>query len=500
MSDDRHADGLAAGPLGGPARERTLVAPPPASVFGVVRASNPRNLAFTVGFIAVILTFALPSNLLVNLGLYSETPGGNPLTKFHPATYTAILAAWLALYGGRHSGGMTGLFRDRPALAWSIVLILVSIVCSAINFGVSGTAFYVETYLAAALLLIALETGTERQLRILGYTILVFALVNVAISLIEGRAETHLIPPTRGLDDKDIEEFRGAGLYAHPLTAALVTSMVLLLALGMRLRPWVSAAVFGILFIGLLSFGGRSALATTVLLIAAAALFQLSAGLVTRRLSVGFLTAFIAGSLLLPLLFVVLTTTTDVGQRIMTHLYLDDSAEVRVIQWRILDHLNLHDVLFGISLDRLAFLKVQIGLSKAGADIENFWLLMFLNLGVVGFPFLAGALFLLLLHQAQLTNTPIGYMIVIATLLICSTSNSIGHKGPDLLFLAGCMVALRGFRSAQESPVAQPEPVQVDPGRRTALMASPLESRVRALSDRPMARPAGAILPNPGRP
>jgi hypothetical protein len=158
----------------------------------------------------------------VNLGLYSETPGGNPLTKFHPATYTAVLAAWLALYGGRHSGGMSGLFRDRPALASSVVLILVTIFYSAVNFGVSGTAFYVETYLGAALLLIALETGTERQLRILGYTILVFALVNVAISLMEGKAETDLIPPVRGLVDKDIEEFRSAALYAHPLTAALV--------------------------------------------------------------------------------------------------------------------------------------------------------------------------------------------------------------------------------------------------------------------------------------
>jgi hypothetical protein len=358
MSDYRRAGGLAGEPLSGATRERSLAAPPPSSVFDV-GPSNPGNLAFTVGFIAVILTFALPSNLLVNLGLYSETPGGNPLTKFHPATYTAVIAAWLALYGGRHHGGLTGLFRDRPALAWSVVLILVSIVYSALIVGVSGTAFYVETYLGAALLLIALETGTDRQLRALGYTILAFALVNVVISLMEGKVEIHLIPPppVLGMVDKDIEDFRGAALYTHPLTGALVTSMVLLLALGMRLRPWISTAVFGGLFVGLLSFGGRSAMATTILLIAAAALFQLSAGLVTRRLSVGFLTAFIAGALLLPVLFIVLTTMTDIGQRIISHLYLDDSAEVRVIQWRVLDYVNLHDVLLGIPSDRLDLLK-----------------------------------------------------------------------------------------------------------------------------------------------
>ena len=499
MTDDQRADGLAGEPRDGAARERTLVALPPERAFGV-RPSNPGNIAFTVAFIAVILTFALPSNLLVNLGLYSETPGGNPLTKFHPTTYTAVLAAWLALYGGRHSGGMTGLFRDRPALAWSVVLILVSIVYSALIVGVSGTAFYVETYLGAALLLIALETGTERQLRALGYTILTFALVNVVISLMEGKAETHLIPPVMGMVDKDIEDFRGAALYTHPLTGALVTSMALLLALGMRLRAWMSTAVFGALFVGLLSFGGRSAMATTILLITAAALFQVSAGLVTRRLSIGFLTAFIAGSLLLPILFIVLTTMTDVGQRIISHLYLDDSAEVRVIQWRVLDYVNLHDVLLGIPSDRLDLLKVQIGLAKPGADIENFWLLMFLNLGVVGAPFLIGALFLLLLHQGQRTNTPIGWMMVIATLFICSTSNSLGRKTPDLLFLAACMTALKGFRYTQESPVGQPERAPADPSRWTALTTAPVETRGRTLADRPPARPVGALLPDPGRP
>jgi hypothetical protein len=69
-------------------------------------------------------------------------------------------------------------------------------------------------------------------------------------------------------------------------------------------------------------------------------------------------------------------------------------------------------------------------LEKPGTDIENFWLLMFLNLGVVGLPFLVGALFLLLFHQGQRTNTPIGWMMVIATLFICSTSNSLGRKTP----------------------------------------------------------------------
>ena len=108
-------------------------------------------------------------------------------------------------------------------------------------------------------------------------------------------------------------------------------------------------------------------------------------GIVTRNLSMGFVGMIAAAVLILPPLMLVLITSTDIGERILTHLYVDDSAEVRNIQWLVLNHLNLHDVLFGVPLDRLDVLKYQIGLGEATTDIENFWLLMFLNLGVMGF-------------------------------------------------------------------------------------------------------------------
>ena len=497
MSDIGRLSSLAVDPSDVRVRDRNLVAPPPVTTTRAM-SSEPSSYASRLGFIAVVLTFLLPANLLVNFGVYSEFPGGNPLTKFHPATYVAVLAAWLALYGRRHGPGMTGLFRDRPALAWAVALIVAAMIYSGFNFGIGGMALYVESYLGAALLLIAIETGTERQLRALGYVILTFALVNVAISVLEAKVATHMIAPYSGAEDLGTGEFRGAALYAHPLTGALVTSMVLLMVLGMRLRTWVTMVIVGVLFVGLMSFGGRTSLFMTVLMIAAAGLFQLSAGLLTRRLSVGFLAAFIAGSVLLPTLFLVLTSMTDIGQRILTHLYFDDSAEIRVIQWHVLNYLKPSDFLFGISPDRIELLKFQIGLSKPGMDIENFWLLMFLNLGAFGFAIYTGALFLFLLHQGHRVNTPIGWMIVIATLLICSTSNSLGRKVPDLYFLAAVMTALGGFKLRLGQPLVKPAEPQVatDPLRRAGLPVR-ADGRVRALADGPLARPA-ALRSGPG--
>jgi polysaccharide biosynthesis protein VpsF len=478
-------EGLAIDP--GWARARSLSALP-ASALVSVRQSDPRRYAFPLGFAAMLLVFVMPASLLSHLGIEYKSPGGNLLIKIHPATYVAALGAWFALYGRSDGGGVIGLFRERTALAWSAVLFVFCAAYSLVSVGISGGAIYVETYLAAVLMAIALEAGTDHQRRVLGYTILSFALVNIALSVMEGMALTHLIPVDFGFDSKYLEiaeDFRGAGLYDHPLTGSLATSMALLLALGMHLRPWTAAAVVGVCVVGLMSFGGRGALFTTMLLIAAAAMFRIASGLVTRRLNLAFLTAFIAGSLLLPALFVVLTTMTDIGLRIVTRLYLDESADIRIMQWRALDFLQLRDVLFGMSLDRIDVLKAQIGLLEPGRDIENPWLLMFLNLGALGFPILIAALFLLLLHLGRRTNTPLGWMIVLVALLICSTSNSLGRKSPDLIFLAGFMVALSGFSPGQRVPLATPAAPPADPVRRTGLV-SPTPGRLRTLTDRPV--------------
>ena len=241
MSASRRTGGLAIDPFGPRSRERNLIPPPSTAPIGA-KSSDLGRYAFPLGFAVVILTFVLPSNMLVHLGLYSELPGGNPLTKFHPATYMAVLAALFALYGRRHGGGMVGLFRERPVLAWSVILILGATIYSVISFGIGGIALYVETYLSAALLLIALETGTERQLRRLGYFILTAALVNIVISLIETRLATHFLEPSSGIvGDKAIGDFRGAGLYTHPLTGSLVSAMTFFLvsACGFaRWSPW----------------------------------------------------------------------------------------------------------------------------------------------------------------------------------------------------------------------------------------------------------------------
>jgi hypothetical protein len=410
-----------------------------------------RRVAFGIGLFAVIVEFAISGNTLENMGISYDSPGGNPLIKMHPGTYLVALAACMVLLLARPAGsGLIRFFRGTPALASFLVLILFCAFYSIVNDGISGAAVYVESFLSAGMLAVAIEGGSDRQKRALAWWIIGFTVLSIIISIGEGATQTHLIPlhigddPTIGTAD-DAQDFRGAGLFGHPLTAALTTSMATFMLLRMRMNGLLKGALFTTLLIGLLSFGGRAALGTTLIMVALAACVVLVRGVVMRNLSLGFVGAIGAAVVILPPLMVMLVTSTDIGGRIISHMYMDESADVRNLQWLVLDHLNLHDVLFGVPPDRMDVLKYQIGLGSDTTDIENFWLLMFLNLGSIGFVVFLIALGLFIVHLGRTTAHPLGWMLLVSAILIDSSSNSLGRKSVDLFFMVACMIAMTGF-------------------------------------------------------
>jgi len=411
------------------------------------------RVAVSIALLAIILDFAISSNTLADLGVpYGET-GGLPLVKFLPGTYLTAFAAMMVLFFSRpHGAGMIRLFRVTPALAMFNVLILACAFYSIANVGISGAAIYVESYLSAGLLAIVLVYATDRQKRILAWIILLFCVLSIFLSIYEGRTQTHLIPlhigdeeQQRALQMEASDEFRGAGLFGHPLTGSFMTALAVFLLLRMNINGFLKGALFTLLLVGLLSFGGRAALGVTLALVIGATSVRLFVGIIRRDLPLSFVATVVAASLALPLLLLAVINNTDIGDRIIAHMYIDDSAKVRDIQWQILGQLNAHDVLFGISLDRMDLLKYQIGLGASNVDIENFWLLMFLNLGAMGFLVFLLALGMLLVYLGRSTNHPLGWLMLLAAVIIDSTSNSLGRKSIDLYMLVAFMTAMTGY-------------------------------------------------------
>jgi hypothetical protein len=439
--------------------------------------TRTRRAAFMIALFAVILEFAISGNTLTVLGIDYSSPGGNPLFKLHPGTYLAGIAACMVWFLQRPSGiGIVRFFREQPALAGFMSLMMFCTFYSVLNVGMSGAATYIESYWSAGFLAVAIEAGSERQKRVLAWWIIGFVVLSIFISIGETLTQTHMIPLEIG--DKtakqvqdDIDDFRGAGLFGHPLTASVTTSMAMFLLLKMRMNGLLKGALFTLFLIGLLSFGGRAALGTTVVLIGLATSVALIRGVVRRDLSMGFIGAIAAALVVLPPLLIVVLVGTDIGSRIITHMYFDESADVRNMQWLVLNHLNLHDMLFGVPLVRLDVLKYQIGLGNDTTDIENFWLLMFLNLGILGFVVFLVALGLLIAHLGRSVRHPLGWMLLIAAIAIDSTSNSLGRKSVDLFFMVACMVAMNGF---PQVAVRRRLPMP----RRPAVEADPLTTRL----------------------
>lgn len=408
-----------------------------------IRTSVPRRSMsglYWCGVLAVVLQLTFSSNVISQLGYTAN---------IHPATILVAMGAVLAAAYGLLP--LHRRFHDTPALMLFVVGIPVVTLYAIYFAGFSGSTVYIESFWSAGILALLVEPATDRQKRLLGYILIALVLLNVVLALYESVTHTELFQltfETEG-DQKPtevVDDFRAHAFFAHPLTASLVTSMAIFLLYQMRLRMILAAPIFGLLLVGLLAFGGRTALGVTVLVSAAVAVGILLTGLVKRKLSLQFLMTIVLAVVVIPPIVGVIVTETTIADRIIHNLYYDDSAAVRTIQWEIFNYLPLKNWLFGISKEQLAGLKYQIELGGKDTDIENFWILIFLDLGVFGFTVFLALFGGFLLHLARYTRTLNGWLLVGSALVIDSTSNSLGVWSNDLLIEVAFMVAISGFR------------------------------------------------------
>jgi hypothetical protein len=426
------------------------------------RPIDRQRLIFWIVLAAIVAQLTISPNLLQWAHIPYNTPGGLPLVKFHIATYLAILAVVLqALQHKPVSPGLIARTRASPAFPLAIGLFMLCAIYALVTTGMSGTAVYIESYAAAAFLGFAMELQTPRDLRRIGVVMVAIAVLNAMLCIGETALQWRIVPrymtdPTGSVVKvpEFIGEFRGIGLYEHPLAGASITMMAVLLCLAIPLRLWVKSVTLAILLISLIAFGGRAALALTYGLSAAVAAISFARGLLRRTITARAMAATLAGVAAVPALLATILFTTPLGDRIAGKLYADDSAEVRVVQWHIFGNLDLHDWLFGMDANRLNDVMLQIGLDPPLNDIENFWLLVFVTMGIVGFLLWITGVAIMV---ARLWRAGGWYpkLILAAMLIVASTSNSLGRKS-NVLFLcvAAVMSAAAFTRSTDDDPSA----------------------------------------------
>lgn len=403
---------------------------------------------FWLGVVAILLQFFLGYVVIDAIGIDSQK------VKLHPATVLVILGGiWVLVTGTPFHQRC----RETPGLVLFVVMIPLLALFSVISTGISGAAIYPESYWSAGLLALMLEPASPGQKRFLAKLLIAVCVFNVFVALYEHITFTPWFPPVVDRDKIDIitdagADFRANAFFNHPLAGSLITTMAVFLVYTMRMRFISASAIFAILLVGLFAYGGRTALAVVLAFTLITAFCMLVYGIVRRNLKPDFALAVVAGAIVIPILVVVIVTQTSIADRIMDTLYYDDSAEARAIQFKVFSRLTLPDWLFGISSDHLEFLKFQIGLGSKHTDIENFWILMLLNLGVIGFTVYMVVFLGFLYYLCRVSRTINGWLLVAASLIIDSGSNSLGVKTSDLFMEAAFVIAMSGYADYARSP------------------------------------------------
>jgi len=461
------------------------------------RAAEQQSLPFWFAMFALFLYFALSPNVFGALGLDFGSPDANPLVKVHPGTHIVIIAGLFYLCRSKYE--FARLCHESPALMTYLLVIPLLGFYAMIWSGYSGSAVYIENYWSAGMMALLLQSGTEEQRRKLGWFLLWVCLINVTVAIYENLTFSHIFPlvlAAEQIDPTDID-FRAHAFFGHPLTAALVMFLAFPLVYAMRLRTLLTGAIIGFLLVGMLAFGGRAALGITLIITGATIIYLFFRGILQRQMELDFMVMLVLALIVIPLVLVVVVATTPIADRILGTLYFDDSAMAREEQWKVLSHLTMSNWLFGVSMVDLMHLKYQIGLGRDDTDIENFWLLMFLNLGGIGFAVFVAILLTFLVHLGRYARQPAGWVLLVGAIIIESGSNSLGVKTSDLCIIAAFMVALSAFQKVTVPPVVR------QPRRRTSvlrplqglLLGDPTPQRARALASNAQGRRSLATGP-----
>jgi hypothetical protein len=335
--------------------------------------------------------------------------------------------------------------RER-ALTFYLGAMLFCIVYESIFTGTGGIILVVEVFLPAGLIGLALADLTSSQAACLTRLLQFLFMLNACIALAEAIAGAHIVPvadTARPLNGESSlpqgAEFRPVALYDHPLTGGAATLIGLLLYPDRRRAPRWCAAYTLCMFVALLTFGGR--IAVSLSLCAGAWIYA-------RRLAQLGRCGNLAPSDLAPLVAVIgialplaaLAVATGLASRLVAHLYWDASAQTRIAEFRLVGLLRPEQLLFGCRRDDMIALLMPMKIAYGVDAIENFWLVMFVILGGLGFPaFVLGvaSLFRWLWYRGDANAR----VMSLCFMLAASSSNSLGHKSPLLVMLVAAVIA-----------------------------------------------------------
>jgi len=395
-------------------------------VTSAARANGPALALSNVLFFAAILTsLAVSPMALEAVGVHYESSDGAMWQKLHPATYLAVLAMLFRVLGqARPVAYVKGLLRAHPGAAffmvpWALLIAYGVLVQKA------PLTLLVDTYLVALAVLFAGDDLPPAMRDVLRKALHAILVVNALIGLVEIVTHSRMIPFV--VAGQPLDDPRSTALLGHPLMNASTTGAYLLcLFLGgdPKVPPAPRVLIICVSLLGLLAFGGRTALVAVALIVGGVVLWRFLRFLFGARVDLGRVAAALAFSPVL-MLGVLGSALAGVFDATLAR-FVDDngSGQARVIALRLFDVFDMGDLLLGPPPDVLNSTLNALGISVA---IESTWLGLLFAYGGVMTAFFVAGLFALFWDFWRRART--GAVLLFAYfLLIISASNGLAAK------------------------------------------------------------------------
>lgn len=395
------------------------------------RSGDVNVAASIVCLFGLFLQFVLSGPWLEAHGFAYSDIGGPAWQKVHPGTYFILISLVMVVFGSRDPvARLLRLIAGSPIFCLALFINLLLSIWVVVRGGVGGLGTMIDSYWAPMTAAIVLSNAPRWLCRRAVMAFIALCVVNALIGIGEGILHKRLLsfPPTWGV--LHMNEFRASALVGHPLDNAQMMSVGIFILLGTRIAPWLKIPLTAILFASLVAFGGRAALAFSVL-----GFFAWGAVIAWRKLRSGTLTVLpilliAMAVLIVPIVMLGLldlSIHTSMGVRLREASLTDSSARARLAAWDILGKLTSRDLWLGVSLQHEIAIEHMLSPNKLGADVENPWILMLMYLGVVGF--LIWFVVLALFAWELIKRVPFAIQLaVVSFFVVGSTSNSFGRR------------------------------------------------------------------------
>jgi hypothetical protein len=390
------------------------------------------NLLIKTIILTLLSAFFLGPYLLESIGIQYVSQGGGPLFKIHIYSYFILLMVGLSFFTGKGIQYINALAELKPY--WLICLACISFVLiyGLLRQGMSGMAYVVDTLLTPLLIIPLLLMLNTQQKALIIKLLAWLLLLNSLVAILEFSQGSSFI----FVDFSSFSHFRSSAFLAHPLNNALITATLAPLLMNKTRVPAV--LYFFIVLLSLFAFGGRGAMgifiiASLVISLPAINTFM-TTGVKTSAKKFAFyqLGFFCAAlGLVYALLF------TPIGDRIISKMHVDNSAQTRFDVFIILESLSIQEWFFGASNQ----FKENIIYFIGQKTIENYVIGWIVSFGLLGAIPLLISVFCLPIKMVM--SMPLNAKMAVMTLFLVSiTNNALTVKTTALLLVFITLVSL----------------------------------------------------------